>query len=407
MIRTWYKLVIIVFIVFSLFTCIDPYIPKLTGYESLFVVEGLITDENSAYTVKLSESILNTDVSPSLISDAIVSIYDEESVITNLTNFGNGKYKTDSTEFRGKVGKTYILHIETKDGNIYESEPYTMLPVPEIDSIYFEKDQKLINNGTETSTGIQIYLDSKEEVSNNYYRWDFDETWKFKVPTPKKSVYINENLIINATDVHEYCYKSNKSKEILIYSAFEGRSEIVKKEPILFIDPEKTDRLMLQYSMLVKQYSVSDKEYEFWYNMKQINEKGGDIFSLQPFPVVSNVHSVINPDEMVLGFFQVSAVKQKRKDIPFREIVGLNLPFYHYQCIRWEREPRDYAFGYGPPPTWDDIYKMFCITSDYIFVEPKYKPGTYILEKMVFTRKECADCEVTGTSNKPDFWKDL
>ena len=69
--------------------------------------------------------------------------------------------------------------------------------------------------------------------------------------------------------------------------------------------------------------------------------------------------------------------------------------------------PQDYPRSpFAPPLTWDDLYEMYCITSDYYFVEPKYKPGTVQLEKLVFSRPECADCEKTGTKTKPDFWID-
>jgi hypothetical protein len=57
--------------------------------------------------------------------------------------------------------------------------------------------------------------------------------------------------------------------------------------------------------------------------------------------------------------------------------------------------------------TWDQIYSIFSKTSDYYFVEPLYIPGTDKLQKLVFARPECANCELTGYSKKPDFWIDL
>jgi hypothetical protein len=50
---------------------------------------------------------------------------------------------------------------------------------------------------------------------------------------------------------------------------------------------------------------------------------------------------------------------------------------------------------------------MFCITSNYYFVEPLYSSGTANLQKMVFAKPECADCELTGIITKPDFWIDI
>ena len=124
--------------------------------------------------------------------------------------------------------------------------------------------------------------------------------------------------------------------------------------------------------------------------------------------VVSNIKNINNPNERVLGYFQVSAVKQKRKYIPFSDIVGLNLPYFHYSCDRIEKDLTEYATGPGAPPfTWDDLYTIFCVNSDYYFVEPLYSSGTNSLEKMVFAKPVCANCELTGTHKKPDFWIDL
>lgn len=408
MLNSGAKFTIILTLIFSFIRCIDPYAPKLEGYESLLVVEGLVTDENSSYSVKLSRSVGEQNASPEVISDAKIYITDETGGSVYLNNKGNGKYKTDSIQFRGIVGKTYILHIETKEGNFYESGPYKMEPVAGIDNIYYGKDQEFGENGTILNEGLRIYLNSKGGSGNKFYRWDFEETWKFKVPNPKKYDYVNETIIVPVPDVKEYCYKVSKSSDILIYSAFEGHSDKVENQPVSFIDPKKSDRILLQYSILVNQYSISSKEYDFWYNMKQINEKGGDIFALQPFPVVSNVHNVNNPAERVLGYFQVSAVKQKRIFISFSEVAGMNFPFYKYPCVRIEMAPEDFPrSGFSPPMTWDDLYEMYCVNSTYSFTEPKYLPGTAKLQKLVFTTPECANCELTGTRKKPDLWVDL
>jgi hypothetical protein len=393
--------------VLMLSNCIDPYSPTLKGYESLLVVEGLITDENTSYTVKLSRTIQQQDGIPVMVSDATVYITDDEAKKTILENSGEGIYKTNSTLFKGVIGESYALHIITREGDEFESDQCLMTASPNIDSIYFAKDTELVNNGTESKEGLRIFLDSKDAANDNYYRWDFEETWKFKVPNPQKYDYISETLIVQIPDVNEYCWKIRHSNEILIHSNYSGGGGRVEKEPIFFIDTEKSDRLLIQYNILVKQYSISKKEYDFWNNMKQINENGSDIFSTQPFPVISNIRNINNPGERVLGYFRVSAVKQKIKNIPFSDIVKLNLPYFNYSCERIEMAPQDYPRSpLAPPLTWDDLYAMYCITSDYYFVEPRYKPGTEQLEKLVFSRPECADCEKTGTKIKPDFWID-
>jgi hypothetical protein len=408
MLKAGPKSILTLIAVFALCTCIDPYEPVLRGYESLLVVDGLITNENSSYTVRLSRTMQEQDAVPMKVTGATVYITDEDSFTTYLIDMGNGEYMTDVSEFQGSVGKTYILHIITPYGSEYESDPCSMYSVPEIDSIYFKKDQELTNNGTESQDGIRIFLDSKEGDIDRYYRWDFEETWKFKVPNPKKYDYIDENTFLLTDSVNEYCWKSRKSDEVLIQSVYSGQPGRIEKEPLMFIAPEKSDRLLIQYSILVSQYSISKKEFDFWNNLKRVNESGEDIFASQPFPVISNVHNITNPGEQVLGYFQVSAVNQKRMTIPFSDIVGLNLPFYNNKCVRLELAPEDIPMPqFADPLTWDGLYELYCIKSDYYFVEPKFVSGTSELEKMVFARPECADCAITGTLIKPDFWVDL
>jgi hypothetical protein len=407
MLKTGLKF-IIALIVVTLCTCIDPYSPRLTGYSSLLVVDGLVTDANTSYSVKVSRTFQEQTSGTTDVSDATVSVSDDAGMISNLIYKGHGIYKTDSLSFHGTVGRTYVLHILTHEGEEYKSDPCLMQSVADIDTLYFAKDQQLINNGNGTQDGMSIFLDSKEGDNNQYYRWAFDETWKFKVPNPKKYDFdVSDSTIVPHLDVKEYCWKNRKSDGVIIHAVYPGEPVKITKQPIFFIASDQSDRLLLQYSMLVSQYSISKSEYNFWNDLKQINEDGGDIFAKQPFTVTGNIKNVNNPELKVLGYFQVSAVKQKRINIPFSAVVGMDLPYYHYPCVRIEKEPADFQNPWAPPVTWYDVYSIYCITSTYSFVEPRYKPGTNQLEKMVFVLPECANCELTGTSKKPDFWIDL
>jgi hypothetical protein len=400
--------IFILIAVFALCTCIDPYSPKLAGYDSILVVDGLITDANSSYIIKLSRTFQDQNSIPDAVSDATLFISDDAGNRSNLKNKGNGIYRTDSLEFKGTVGRTYILHILTHGGEEFESEPCLMQSVPDIDSVYYEKDQKVINNGTQTQDGLSIYLDSKEGDNNQYYRWAYNETWKFKVAFPKKYDFIlADSSVVLLPSFKDVCWKSRKSDEILIHSVYAGEPARIKKEPVLFIATGQSDRLQQQYSIIVSQYSISKKEYDFWNNLKQVNESGGDIFAKQPFSVISNIHNINNPKEKVLGYFQVSAVKQKIKYIRFSDIAKLKLPYYQSPCTTLEKSPADFQVPNGPVVTWYDVYSFFCLTSKYTFVEPIFYPGTNQLVKMVFTMPECANCELTGTPKKPDFWIDL
>jgi hypothetical protein len=56
--------------------------------------------------------------------------------------------------------------------------------------------------------------------------------------------------------------------------------------------------------------------------MKEINDNGGDIIAYQPFPVISNIHNVNNPNELILCYFHVSAITQKRNKSHSEKLLG-------------------------------------------------------------------------------------
>ena len=210
--------------------------------------------------------------------------------------------------------------------------------------------------------------------------------------------------------IKNICYRKNLSGDIITSSNLSGETNIINKQLINFIDPLKSDRLTKQYSILVKQYSVSKNEYEFWNNLKKAGEAGGDIFASQPYTVISNIHNVNSPGEMVPGYFEVSAVSQKRIFITTHDLDPLYLPYYKTDCFLLALSPADFNNNL----TFDEIYKMY-ISLGYTFIGPEVTDGTslagHVLKKNIlkldFTTKVCSICEQTGFIAKPDFWIDL
>ncbi|MGA1978644.1 MAG: DUF4249 domain-containing protein [Bacteroidales bacterium] len=392
----------------ALSACIDPYTLQIGKYKSLLVVEGLITDENIPYGIKLSYTFQSADLATPEVTDAVVYITDETGNMASLTYSGGGIYKTDSTIFTGQTGKTYTLHINTSDGNKYESDPCQMLPVAGVDSVYYGKEEVPGTTEGKMLDGIEIYLDSNEgNGSQSYFRWTYEETWEFRLPYPQAYIYIDSENIIPVTAIKDHCWKSNESGEILVDLILPGNSDIIQKEPINFIQSDLSDRLTVRYSILVKQLSISQKEYDFWNSLKQVNENTGSIFDTQPYSIISNIHNVSNPDEKVLGYFSVSAEKEKRIYINPQDLGEMDLPQYNYGCYEIITNPGLYYHGSPPRDpnlcTFDYIYSLFMAAGVYSFVEPIYD-STGALSYIVFAFSSCSDCTLTGSINPPAFW---
>ena len=391
-------------------SCIDPYTPNLKNYNSLLVVEGLITNENSSYKIKLSRTTGQANSISEKVADADVYIIDGSGVKTHLQNSGGGYYKTDSTLFKGVVGQNYTLQILTGDGKEYKSGQSTMLPVADIDKVYYEKGEEISGINGKISPGLKIFLNSANTVGNNqYFRWTFEEVWKFKIPCPQryicKMVLDKETYIFEQIDsVREYCWKRNLSEDLITNSILSGGANFISGQEIQFIDPVLSDRLTQEYSILVKQYSVSQEEFDFWNNLKKAGEAGGDIFALQPFTVMSNIHNVNNNNERVLGYFEVSGVSQKRIFITAHELDPLSLTHYQTDCVEIPKGPSDWP-GRNLP-TFYQIYYQIMNNGDYTFIRPIFNTDN-TLRQLVYATNVCAICELTGFSTKPDFWIDL
>ena len=130
--KTGLKSGIVLITVFVICTCIDPYAPKLKGNDSILVVDGLITDANTSYTVKLSRTFQDINSRREVVLGASVNITDDAGNNHNLSEADYGVYKTDSLEFTGSVGRTYTLHITTREGDQYFSDPCVMQSVTAI-----------------------------------------------------------------------------------------------------------------------------------------------------------------------------------------------------------------------------------------------------------------------------------
>lgn len=390
---------------FILCNCIDPFNTNIKGKESLLIVDALLTNENRSYTVKLSRTTTTQNEDPILVSDATVTISDQDERVSKLVETSYGIYKTDSLSFLGQTGGAYTLNIRTSDGTEFRSEQCIMYPVPPIDNIYYIKDQEFLNNNTEVLEGLRIFLNSENSGGGLYFRWIYNEWWKFSVPNPKRYDYIDKDNIPLVEQLEQVCYGHNESKDILIHSLGSSQSYIIEKEPILFVPSVTSDRLLIQYCIEIKQLSVSGTEYQFWQQLKEINEGGSDIFEQQPFSIIGNIRNINNPSEVVLGYFQVSAVEERRLYITHNELDNLNLSFYTYDCQKIDLGPNDFpSQDTSSLMTFDKIYARYT-SAGYIFVEPVYDRRMN-LEKLAFTKPLCALCTLRGSSTKPDFWID-
>jgi hypothetical protein len=217
----------------------------------------------------------------------------------------------------------------------------------------------------------QIYLDTFDPTERClYYRWDFTETWEFRLP------YSVPNRV---------CWKSNRSDKILIKNTVVYNQARVSKFPLQYIS-NQTDRLKVKYSILVNQYSLNESEYNYWEKLQNVAGNVGGLYDITPMAIASNITCIEDPAETVLGYFSVSAISQKRIFIADK---FQGIPNFYSFC------PTDTIYGKGKI---QDLNVLVWVIEDYLDGEPPMR--------VITQYRECADCTVKGSNVKPLYWDD-
>jgi hypothetical protein len=314
------------------------------------------------------------------VTDALVQISDDTGNSYTLGELGNGNYITDTSSFRGVIGRSYILHVTLPVRNSlisYESFPAEMKPVPPIDSIWYEKT--VIQPRTENDpliNGCRIFLATHDPENNcKFYRWDFKETWILRLLWP----------VDNMT-----CWITENSGTINIKSTDALSEPAIEKQQVTYID-NQTDRLSREYSILVNQYSLNEEEFTYWDKLQKITQHVGGLYDIIPSTIQSNMQCVTIPDQLVLGYFCVSAISTKRIFIKgdFKGIVNR-----YAKCVSdtaWTDDPA--LIQYYGVSVWPLLVRH---------------PSFGVSGMTILTNdRGCADCTVRGSITKPDYWVDL
>lgn len=377
----WWLLIVLV-----LPGCIDPFTPDIKDNQVSLVVEALITDQSGLQTITLSRSSPVNDNTLYPVEGAWVFLIDDEGAVWEFPERESGIYGSWIGEGELLRGQNYWLHIETGSGEVFESDPEQMTAeCPEVDSVYWELDSLGTADPGNPLYGIQFYLDldGQEDQSRNY-RWELEETWEYYAAY--RIQYLYDGSTIQEWEdpfIYYTCWYIGNIPAILTASTSSLDNNTLKKQSLHFVSSE-TRRLQTRYSLLVRQYGLSDKAYDYWTQVRQQNQESGGLYETQPDRIPGNIHNVNDENEQVLGYFNLCSVSEKRIFVEgIRELV-----YPPIQCLldtidRMEDKP-----PYLIPP-------FYMISFSDLGVGPPYGVGSGL----------CFDCRKGGGINiKPEYW---
>ncbi|PJJ84892.1 uncharacterized protein DUF4249 [Mucilaginibacter auburnensis] len=357
---------------FALSGCKERYVQPVKDVNSNFlVVEGLIntgadsTIFNLSYTFKLDGKAI---VTPE--KTATVSVETENGPVYALPEtIKGGKY---GANLGLDPAKKYRLRIRTKDNKEYVSQFVESKVSPP-----FNLNYNFDNNA------LNFTLDTYDASGKSiYYKYDYEETWEYESQLFSSFKIENGNILprnLSTENIHT-CWRVLPSPNILLTSTANLSESRVTDRPILSI-PSKSQKLHIEYSILVKQSVLTAEAFAFWETLRNNTEKVGSIFDAQPSQLFGNIKSTSNADETVIGFVSAGTVTQKRLLFIVSEFPS---PWFNVEdkteCL-------------------EAVSKItFLRSTGRQFIPLDAGGGT---EKL-----SCADCRLFGGSTqKPSYWK--
>jgi hypothetical protein len=367
----------ILVLIITLIECRKPYDPPaITAVSNYLVVEGVINPGADSTIIRLSRTVnISSKITANPEQGAVLAVESEKNASYPLTENTAGRYVSPGLNL--DVNSKYRLRIKTTDNKQYLSDFEPAYITPRIDSIGY-------NITSVPDTGLQIYVNTHNtNNSTRYYRWSFGETWRFH--TKYISSYISNGFSIVLRQPDQgifYCFASDSSTDVVLGSSARLKDNIIYQSPIVHI-PNTSEKIEMEYSILLQQYTLTPGAYAFWTNLKKNTEQLGSIFDAQPSQLKGNIHNVDNPAEPVLGYVSISSVQSKRVFINNNALPGAWQPIYPYDC------EVDSPGTQGP---------SFLIPQPNNFVPLSVGGGTY-------STRACADCTIRGTTKPPPFWK--
>ena len=368
--------------------CRKPYTPKVIEVDySYLVINGVINVGNNVTTIiQLSRTQRLTDTAISNPeSGASVMIEAQSGNRYALAATANGTY--ESAPLTLNATTTYRLRITDKNGDTYSSDYVAVKQTPPVDSVSWKQDTTAAGKNA-----VTIYVHTHDPSNNTkYYRWDYVETWQYHAPLDGSWALLNGRTIyyLDTWQHLYYCYGTIYSPNISTATSANLSQDVISYVPVNKIEQDAY-KLMLRYSINVKQYGLTKEAYDYWQLLEKSSQQTGSIFDPQPAQLKGNIHCENIPGKPVLGYASASAVTEKRIFIDNRELwhwKSMALPNLECKLGVTSQDPVDFTRYNYFDTTWGPFF---------------YASGG----GLVIAKKDCLDCRrYGGDTTKPAFWR--
>ena len=311
--KTWKRIAACLLAGSLALSCIYPYEGELDSIEGTLVIEGdIILGETAVFRVSRVQS-LDAPSSGSYVSvDSNIWVEGEDgTVYPGESSWSEGpSYSVDLRE--APENTRYRLHVsvlESKRDYVSSWREPQMAPI--IDGVSLEIE-KTDNPSIYIPRGKARVSMHAREGASEYFRWDYEQEWQYHAWYWRQYDYDFEarEYVPSFEEKTYWCWTKSPSSESQIAIAIGDEHNQIRDHVFLNFVSRTGDMFQRRYGIHVIARGVSEECYQYLYALQLNSNSTGDLFAPNPSELRGNVVCEEDPDELVLGFIEVSRTSE-------------------------------------------------------------------------------------------------
>ena len=369
--------------------CIEPYHPDEEELKTgTLVIIAHLAGNAGTQSIQISRSSTIRYPSFDPVRDCYVEVNraDDESIVFSESEPGH--YKCTIGEDFLESGKNFQLTVITPEGETYESGYEHLHDAVNIDSVYWVREAQATVDPEQVLDGVRFYVDFDiDKAAGTYLRWQLEETYQIHNPEYTSFVFGKDRRYMQLPDSSSWrtCWITLGIPRFFTLDLNHLEGSTYREMPLIYVSGESR-RLHIRYSLLVRQFTISESAFIYWDELRKNLQSMGGMFDKQPALTPGNICNVNDQAEVILGYFSISGVFEKRVFVD-------RIPEMHL------KPDPEYCYPGDFPPG------LFYFPSSYlpVYLSRVYKEESEILGEV---NKYCVDCRAyKGSSHvKPDYW---
>ncbi len=328
--------------------CEDVYYPDIDKVDDVVVVDARIVKglDDNYISLKFTQGFNVESASYPPVSGGQVELIDDEGNEYKLPEKETGKFLVNVELHEGRQ---YKLRIDLAD-QVFESEFENVPEPPVLDTVYGIAEEHVYEVGGSNDAGdfrkvrgVQLYTDISPTSETENYRFSGYGVMQY---------IWNKSTELMDT-VYYYWQKSDVGGIFNLAAPPEySSSKNIIKHPLYFFNKSvymEEDHYMAGWILELYQYAISEDSYNYYKDLNAQLDADGRIFDPVYVQARGNLKCLNNPDQIILGNFEISSMTEHRYFIRFiSEQQGYEVRKVDDRSpISWMGETMDV-----PPPFW-------------------------------------------------------